>query len=66
MSYVYIHERDAGTYTVGFFNPQGEFIPESDHPSPGYAAARVNYLNGGKGLQTYEEESLYRAQTYDR
>ena len=35
-----------GLWTVGFYDPQGKFQPESDHPKPEEAAARVNYLNG--------------------
>ena len=46
--YVYI-KSEQGLWTVGFYNPNKEFIPESDHDSPDKAAARVNYLNGGYG-----------------
>lgn len=35
-------------YTVGFYKPDGEFVPESDHNSAEKAAERVHYLNGGK------------------
>ena len=34
-------------YTVGFFDPKGQWHPDSDHSSRDDAAARVNYLNGG-------------------
>ena len=34
-------------YTVGFYSPQGEWHPESDHTSQNDAAERVHYLNGG-------------------
>lgn len=34
-------------YTVGFYDPEGEFHPDSDHESRDSAAARVHYLNGG-------------------
>ena len=33
-------------YTVGFYKPDGEWIPESDHDSTEGAAERVAYLNG--------------------
>jgi len=43
--YVYI-QSEKYLWTVGFYNPNGEFIPESDHDSPNAAAERVHYLNG--------------------
>lgn len=39
----YTHE----LYTVGFYTPSGEWIPESDHSFRDDAADRVHYLNGG-------------------
>lgn len=36
-----------GLWTVGFYTPDGTWLPESDHNSPDDAAARVHYLNGG-------------------
>lgn len=44
--YVYI-ESEKGLYTVGFYDPQGRFVPESDHDSRESAAKRVAFLNGG-------------------
>jgi hypothetical protein len=47
--YVYIeseHNAWGSLYTVGFYNPAGKWIPESDHESRESAAKRVNYLNG--------------------
>jgi hypothetical protein len=44
--YVYI-ETEKGLYTVGFYGPDGRFLPESDHDSVNSAAERVHYLNGG-------------------
>lgn len=38
---------NAYVYTVGFYDPEGDFHPESDHESRDSAAARVHYLNGG-------------------
>ena len=35
-------------WTVGFYDPSGKFVPESDWESTDKAAARVHYLNGGK------------------
>jgi hypothetical protein len=33
-------------WTVGFYAPDGDWHPESDHNEPGRAAERVNWLNG--------------------
>lgn len=45
--YVYI-ESEHEVYTVGFYDPAGEFISESDHYDTQKAAERVRYLNGGE------------------
>ena len=37
-------------FTVGFYDPTGKWMPESDHSESDKAAMRVNYLNGGRGL----------------
>jgi hypothetical protein len=42
----YLHS-ESNLWTVGFYNPNGKWQPESDHESPEGAAARVHYLNGG-------------------
>lgn len=44
--YVYI-QSEAKLWTVGFYKPDGEWIPEGDYNAPGKAAARIHYLNGG-------------------
>ena len=44
--YVYI-KVEKYLWTVGFYNPQGEWIPESDHVRKEDAAKQVHYLNGG-------------------
>ena len=46
MSYVY-KQTEPGLWTVGYYKPDGEWEPESDHSSSEDAAARVHYLNGG-------------------
>ena len=49
--YVYIqseHTQYGSLWTVGFYKPDGTFVPESDHITQELAAARVHYLNGGK------------------
>lgn len=44
--YVYIRT-ERNLYTVGFYDPSGTFIPESDHDHAEAAALRVSFLNGG-------------------
>lgn len=44
--YVYI-KSEPGLWTVGFYTPSHEWMPDSDHASPEEAAAQVSYLNGG-------------------
>lgn len=34
-------------WTVGYYDPSGRWVPESDHGSPEEAADRVCRLNGG-------------------
>lgn len=46
MNYVYIRT-ESNLYTVGFYDPQGKWQPESDYNSTDEAAKRVHYLNGG-------------------
>jgi len=45
--YVYI-QSEPGLWTAGFYNPDGEWISESDHSDRIEAAKRVHYLNGDK------------------
>ena len=44
--YVYI-KSEPKLWTVGFYDPQGKWQPESDWAKTDDAAARVAYLNGG-------------------
>lgn len=47
-SYVYrTLKDDPGIFTVGFYDPNGEWFPESDYDSQDEAAKRVAWLNGG-------------------
>ncbi len=46
--YVYI-ESEPNLFTVGFYKPDGQWEPDSDHATRSEAAVRVNYLNGGGG-----------------
>jgi hypothetical protein len=43
--YVYIRS-EPGLWTVGHYDPSGEWVAESDHDSPEKAAERVHWLNG--------------------
>ena len=45
--YVYI-QSEPSLWTVGFYDPKGNWQAETDHPSPEQAADRVAYLNGNK------------------
>lgn len=38
---------EKGLYTVGYYKPNGEWIPDSDHDTREAAAARCHFLNGG-------------------
>jgi hypothetical protein len=44
--YVYIRSEHQ-LFTVGFYDPTGKFIPESDYDDRDQAAQRVRWLNGG-------------------
>ena len=49
--YVYITSPQGNgfdLYTVGFYKPDGKWVPESDHEKEEKAAARVHHLNGGR------------------
>ena len=46
MGYVYV-QSELGLWIVGFYDPQGDWHPESDHDNKREAAERVHYLNGG-------------------
>lgn len=45
--YVYI-KSESSLWTVGFYSPDGQWHPESDHSSAEEAAKRVAWLNGSK------------------
>ena len=49
MSWVYIRS-EPGLWTVGFYSPDGKFLPESDHDNSDAAARRVAWLNGAAEL----------------
>ncbi len=43
--WVYI-KSEPGLWTVGFYGPNGDWNPDSDHNDREEAAKRVSYLNG--------------------
>lgn len=47
--YVYI-QSEPGLWTVGFYDPSGEWHPDSDFDNRDDAAKRVHYMNGGAGV----------------
>jgi hypothetical protein len=44
--YVYV-QSEPNLFTVGFYDPKGEWHPDSDYNKREDAAKRVAYLNGG-------------------
>ena len=57
MIYVYIQtERNTDLWTVGFYNPDGKFYPESDHHVKEEAAKRTAWINGQKAVSYYPDE----------
>ncbi len=45
--WVYLKSVECGCFTVGFYDPDGKWHPDSDHDTSDEAAKRVAYLNGG-------------------
>lgn len=50
--YVYIRAKYEMLWTVGFYDPKGEWHPESDHETSKEAAKRVAFLNGHNATDT--------------
>ena len=49
--YVYMNS-EPGLWTVGHYDPRGNWHSESDHDSIDKAADHVRYLNGGRSDST--------------
>ncbi len=47
-NYVYLKSKDEALWTVGFYSPSGEWMPERDCDTPKEAGEIVAYLNGGE------------------
>lgn len=46
---IWLYERtERRCWAVGYFDPAGQWRPESDHPNPEDAASRAHWLNGGQ------------------
>lgn len=56
MSWVY-KQTEARLWTVGFYDSNGAWNPESDHDSAEQAASRVHWLNGGGERQRQAEHT---------
>lgn len=49
---MYVYESfEEGLYTVGHYDPNGNFKPESDHENKDDAARRVAWLNGNRDAE---------------
>lgn len=55
--YVYI-QTEPTLFTVGFHSPNGEWHPDSDHPTRKEAAQQVAKLNGSHEAPTISKELL--------
>ena len=51
MDYVYIRS-EPGLWTVGFYDPQGAWRPDSDHCTKDNAAERTAWLNGSSNEES--------------
>lgn len=65
MSYVY-RKSEPELWTVGHYDPQGTFRPDTDHSSKEGAARRVHYLNGGGATVEEIDERIRRALEAER
>lgn len=61
MNYVY-RQSEPGLWTVGFYDPNSKWQPESDWDSREDAAKRVHYLNGGIDPSVANKERREMAQ----
>lgn len=51
---MWLYQSEDDVWTVGFYTPNGEWKPESDHKTSEAAAKRVHYLNGGHDMVAIE------------
>lgn len=55
--WVYL-QSEPDLWTVGFYDPKGKWLTDSDHSIREDAAKRVHYLNGGKANMEWLNEAL--------
>ena len=56
---MYVYKRsEPQLYTVGYYDPEGNWNPESDHSERAAAAARVAYLNGAGAVRQVLDQAL--------
>lgn len=58
-TYVY-RQSEPDLWTVGFFDPDGVWNPDSDHDSPAAAADRLHWLNGGTPAPRFRQTTRPR------
>jgi hypothetical protein len=64
-SYTYIPS-EPGLWTVGFYTPDGAFVPESDHGTEQEAETRARWLSGLKAEYVYRKsDGGYQTGYYD-
>lgn len=57
ITYTYIRT-EPQLWTTGFYNPEGQWEPENDFPTPEEAAKRVSYLNGENTLDSFDTSDI--------
>lgn len=55
--YVFI-KTEPGLFTVGHYDPENIFVPNSDHSDQKEAEAKVHYLNGGTEPKPKKKEGV--------
>lgn len=53
--------RESDVFTVGFYGPDGRWVPSSDWATEEEAAKRVHYLNGGNVYEFGQERERIKA-----
>ena len=57
--YVYV-KSEPGLWTVGFYDPSGQWHPDSDYDNREQASERVRYLNGGNNENSSIADTIAR------
>jgi len=56
--YVY-QQAEPNLYTVGFYTPDGKWMPESDHGTKGEAVRQTHFLNGVDSILALELSAMF-------